>query len=130
AYVNLQSDGFTERGAAAALVGRSSDMSTAFSTLGMRASTTVTVNGMALELRGALAWRHAFGDVTPASLLSFAGGTPFSITGIPIAKNAAVLDAGLDLAVAPNATLSLSYGGQYSAHAIEQTVKGSLAVKF
>lgn len=130
AYVNLQSDGFTERGGAAALVGRSSDMSTAFTTLGMRASTTVTVNGMGLELRGALAWRHAFGDVTPASLLSFAGGTPFSITGIPIAKNAAVLDAGLDLAVAPNATLSLSYGGQYSAHAIEQTVKGSLAVKF
>lgn len=130
AYVNLQSDGFTERGGTAALAGRSSDMSTAFTTLGMRASTTVTVNGMGLELRGALAWRHAFGDVTPASILSFAGGSPFSITGIPIAKNAAVLDAGLDLAVAPNATLSLSYGGQYSARAIEQTVKGSLAVKF
>ncbi|GAU85522.1 chaperone protein DnaJ [Bosea sp. BIWAKO-01] len=130
AYVNLQTDGFSERGGTAALASRSSDMSTAFSTLGMRASTTVTVNGMALELRGALAWRHAFGDVMPASLLSFAGGTPFSITGIPIAKNAAVLDAGLDLAVAPNARLSLSYGGQYSAHAIEQTVKGSLAVKF
>ncbi|KFC72719.1 Outer membrane autotransporter barrel domain-containing protein [Bosea sp. LC85] len=130
AYVNLQSDGFTERGGTAALAGRSSDMSTAFTTLGMRASTNVTVKGMALELRGALAWRHAFGDVTPASLLSFAGGSPFSITGIPIAKNAAVLDAGLDLAVARNATLSLSYGGQYSAHAIKQTVKGSLAVKF
>lgn len=130
AYVNLQSDGFTERGGAAALVGRSSDMSTAFTTLGLRASTAVTVNGMGLELRGALAWRHAFGDVTPASPLSFAGGTPFSITGIPIAKNAAVLDAGLDLAVSPNATLSLSYGGQYSAHAIEQTVKGTFAVKF
>lgn len=130
AYVNLQSDGFTEWGGTAALAGHSSDMSTAFTTLGMRASTTVTVNGMGLELRGALAWRRAFGDVTPASILSFAGGSPFSIAGIPIAKNAAVLDAGLDLAVAPNATLSLSYGGQYSAHAIEQTVKGSLAVKF
>jgi uncharacterized protein with beta-barrel porin domain len=29
---------------------------------------------MAATARGSLGWRHAYGDVTPTSLLTFAGG--------------------------------------------------------
>jgi uncharacterized protein with beta-barrel porin domain len=37
------------------------------------------LNGMAATARGSLGWRHAYGDVTPTSLLTFAGGSSVSI---------------------------------------------------
>ncbi len=36
--------------------------------------------------RGSLGWRHAFGDTAPTTTLAFAGGSPFSIAGAPIAE--------------------------------------------
>ncbi|MES2032160.1 MAG: autotransporter domain-containing protein [Pseudomonadota bacterium] len=59
-----------------------------------------------------LGWRHAFGDVTPTSIMTFAGGSPFTVAGVPIAANAAVADLGFDINVTPNATLGVTYGGQ------------------
>jgi uncharacterized protein with beta-barrel porin domain len=44
----------------------------------LRASKKIRVqlrlNGMAATAGGSLGWRHAYGDVTPTSLLTFAGG--------------------------------------------------------
>lgn len=62
--------------------------------------------------RGGLAWRHAFGDLDPTATLAFAGSNPFSVAGVPIAKNAALLEAVLDLAISQSASLGLSYIGQ------------------
>jgi subtilase-type serine protease len=130
AYVNLRADGFTERGGAAALRGQGSDTGLGYSTLGLRASTSVALQGMDLTLRGALAWRHAFGDTTPLATLAFAGGSPFTVAGLPIAKNAALVEAGLDLAITPRATLGLSYTGQLASDAQDHAFKGNLAIRF
>ncbi|RXT57700.1 hypothetical protein B6S44_00790 [Bosea sp. Tri-44] len=130
AYVNLHTDGLSETGGAAALTARSDDTSLGYSTLGLRASTTFALQGMDLTLRGGLAWRHAFGDVTPTATLAFAGSNPFSVAGLPIAKNAAVVEAGLDLALGANAALGVSYTGQLAESTQDHAFKANLAVRF
>ncbi|WP_280114163.1 autotransporter domain-containing protein [Bosea sp. LC85] len=132
ALVHLDSDGFTERGGAAALRGCGGSESVAFTTLGLHLGSRIDLGaGMALTLRGTLGWRHAFGDVAPAALLAFAsGGSPFTVTGTPIARDAFVADAGIELALSHAASLSLSYSGQLGSKAQENAVKGNFVWRF
>ncbi|TCR59429.1 autotransporter domain-containing protein [Bosea sp. BK604] len=129
-YVSLHTDGFNEIGGAAALSGRGDDTNLGYATLGLRASTAFALSGMDLTLRGTLAWRHAFGDVDPATTLAFSGSNAFTVAGLPIAKNAALVEAGLDLAISKNATLGVSYAGQLATDTQDHTFKANLAVKF
>lgn len=131
AYVNLHTDGFREKGGEGALAGRSGDTEATFTTLGLRASTAFDLAGTAARARGTIGWRHAFGDVTPDVTMRFArGGDTFPIAGVPIARDAAVLEAGLDFALAPAASLGLSYAGQFGAGSADHSVKASLDVRF
>jgi fibronectin-binding autotransporter adhesin len=113
AYVHLHTDGFSETGGLAALSAASSDTDTTFSTLGLRASRQLALGGFDVTLRGAAGWRYAFGDVTPEAALSFIGSDGFSVAGVPIAQNAAVLEAGLDVSLGAQATLGIAYAGQF-----------------
>jgi outer membrane autotransporter protein len=130
AYVNLHSNGFVERGGAAALTSRGGDTGTAFTTLGLRASTDFALGNVKTTARGTLGWLHAYGDITPVSVMSFAGGNSFTVTGVPIATDAAVVEAGLDLHVTREATLGISYGGQFGGSAIDQSVRGNFTMRF
>lgn len=129
-YVNLRANSFNERGGAAALISFGANTDVTFTTLGVRASTDFTVGGIVATARGTLGWRHAFGDTTPLSSFAFAGGNVFTIAGVPIAQNAAIIDAGLDLAIAPSATIGVSYNGQFGGGALDQGVRGNLTVRF
>ncbi|MBF9234112.1 autotransporter outer membrane beta-barrel domain-containing protein [Microvirga alba] len=132
AYVNLHTDGFAEAGQAAALRGWGGNANTAFSTLGLRAASRFALSETtALALRGTLGWRHAFGDATPASLLAFRNGIlPFSMTGTPIARDALIAEAALDLNIGASTTLGISYSGQLSGKTQDQTVKGEFSWRF
>ncbi len=130
AYVVLRSDGFSETGGAAALTGSSDDTSLGYATLGLRAATSARIQGIDLTLRGALGWRHAFGELDPKATLAFAGGSLFTIAGVPIARNAALVEAGLDLAITANATLGVSYAAQLASDAQDHAFKANLAVRF
>jgi outer membrane autotransporter protein len=132
AYVNLDHGGFNENGGAAALTAREQSLATTFTTLGLRAATVVGVsNGTTVTARGTLGWRHAFGDVTPALAFSFAsGGVPFTIAGVPIAKDSALVEAGLDLDVTSRAKLGIGYSGQLAGNAQDHAVKGNFLWKF
>ena len=131
AYVNLHTDGFTEKGGAAALTDGSANTDATFTTLGLRASTSFDLNGTTVTANGMLGWRHAYGNVTPNTTMRFAGGgDAFSIGGVPIARNAAVVEAGLDFALSPTAMLGVSYGGQFGSGAIDQTFRANFNVKF
>ncbi|CAN7484158.1 autotransporter domain-containing protein [Bosea sp. LjRoot237] len=131
AYVNLHTDGFTEQGGAAALTGASDNTASTFATLGLRASTTFDIGGTALTAKGMVGWRHAFGDMAPTSTMRFAGGgNAFAIGGIPIVRDAAVIEAGLDHAITPNATLGVSYGAQFGSGMSDQSAHFNFNVKF
>jgi len=130
AVVDVHTDGFTEHGGAASLTGASSNSNTTFSTLGVRAAAPLP--GFAgITASGSLAWRHAFGTVTPTTQLAFAsGGTPFAIAGVPIARDAAEIEVGLDTQVALQATLGVNYTGQLAAHAQDHAVKAHFILQF
>jgi outer membrane autotransporter protein len=130
AYVKFDADGFAEEGGAAALSSGDQSSDTTFITLGLRASTELTFGAVNVNARGAIGWRHAFGDLRPETSLAFAGGSSFAIEGVPIAKNAALLEAGLDMTVTENATLGIAYQGQIASDAQEHGFNAKLGVRF
>lgn len=130
AYVNLHTDGFSERGGAAALTSTGGRTDAAFTTFGLRASNSFAIGTVRADLRGTLGWRHAFDNVTPFSTFAFAGGSAFNIAGVPIARDAAVVDAGMDFVIAKGATIGISYNGQLSNAAADQSVRGNVVIKF
>ena len=69
-------------------------------------------------------------DVVYIDMLSFAGSDTFTIAGVPIAEDAAVIEAGLGLEFAPNATLGLAYQGQIAEDSAQHGVKGDLTIRF
>ncbi len=122
AYVHLHTDSFAERGGEAALRVNKDNMDTVFTTLGGRATYDIAVgDGDSVQLNGMLGWRHAFWDARPYSDASFlAGSTPFSIQGVPVARDAAAIEAGAHYDITPEfgigATYSGQIGGDYSDH--------------
>ena len=103
-------------------------IATTYTTLGLRGATQLTGT---LTGRGTLGWRHALGDVTPVAALAFqSGSAAFTIAGSPIARDALVAEAGLDLVVARNASLGVSWSGQFADQGHNNTVKGSFSWRF
>ncbi len=130
AHVSLHTDGYTEDGGAAALSANGQTTDTTFTTLGLHAATDFDLAGMRATAHGTLGWRHAFGDTVPLATQAFAGGEAFTVAGAPIAEDAAVIAAGLDLGIADNATLGVSYSGQIASDAQEHGFDAKVSVKF
>ncbi|MDR2837223.1 MAG: autotransporter domain-containing protein [Azonexus sp.] len=130
AYVNLRANGFSERGGAAALTARANSEDMTFSTLGVHAASDLPIGNINARFKGTLGWRHALNGVTPDATLRFAGGSAFSIAGVPIERNAAVLDIGLDFALSKTATVGVAYNGQFGSGARDQSVQVNVAVSF
>ena len=132
AYVHVRDGSFLESGGVAALSGSSANENTGYSFVGVRAATLVPLaNGTMLVPRGTLQWQHAFGDVAPTSALAFQGtGAGFSVAGIPIARDTALVEAGFDWRFAPQAKLGAFYQGELAAHAQTHAVKGAFTWDF
>ncbi|MFJ3483579.1 autotransporter-associated beta strand repeat-containing protein [Pseudomonas sp. NPDC090202] len=122
AYVNYDSDQAKEKGkgatadSGAARLKADSDQDITFSTVGVRAGKRITLNnGSEITPRGSIGWRHAFGETKPDADLTFVdGGASFSTQGVPIARDAAVVEAGLDFKISENSKLGIGYSGQLS----------------
>ncbi len=84
-----------------------------------------------VNLHGGIGWRHAAGDVTPTSDQIFQSGGPlFTVAGVPIAKDTAALEAGLDTAMGQNGSFSLSYSGQMGNGLTDHGVKATMRWTF
>ncbi len=79
-----------------------------------------------------LAWRHAYTGVNPLSSFAFtAGGNPFAIQGAAIAKDALVIDAGLDADLPQKGlNLRLAYIGQVAQQVRDHGLTGKVGWKF
>jgi outer membrane autotransporter protein len=132
AYVHLRDGAFLERGGVAALSGSRANENIGYAFLGARAATAVPLaNGTVLVPRGLLQWQHAFGDVTPVTGLAFQGtGAAFSVAGVPIARDTALVEAGFDWRFSPQAKLGAFYQGELAAHAQTHAVKGTFTWDF
>jgi outer membrane autotransporter protein len=130
AYVHQRTGGLSEDGGSTALNIGSSNSDVTFSTMGLRASTDFTLGRIATTARGTLGWRHAFGDTTPLANMAFATGDTFTIAGTPLARNAAVIGAGLDFHVCQATTLGVAYNGQFGNGSQDNGLNVSLSVVF
>ncbi|GAA5543688.1 autotransporter domain-containing protein [Brucella sp. NBRC 113783] len=129
-HVRLHTDGFTEKGDAAALSVNGETTSTTFTTLGLRASAPLQLGPTTANLKGTLGWRHAYGDITPESTQYFAGSNAFTVEGVAIAKDAALVEAGFDLAITEASTFGVSYVGQFGNDTTQNGFNATLNVKF
>ena len=132
AYLNVSGGALSESGlSGAALNVNLGAMDTLYSTLGLRAATSVMLGGRALTPSVTLGWQHAFGDTTPSATMQFMGGTtPFQVTGVPVAQDAMLVGAGLAYALSDLATLQVTYTGQIAAEASQNAFTAQLSVKF
>lgn len=130
AYVYLKTNGFSENGGGAALSGASRSQDVTFSTLGLRGSTNIQLGSISAVARGGIGWRHAFGDVMPLATMAFSSGAAFDARGTPIAENAALVEAGIDMKLTERAMLGVSYQGQIASDAQEHGFNAKLNVRF
>ncbi|CAI8940665.1 fibronectin-binding autotransporter adhesin [Pseudomonas sp. IT-P176] len=131
AYVNYDSDTGKEKGGEARLSADASQDIT-FSTVGLRAGKRITLgNGSQITPRAALGWRHAYGDTQPEADLTFIdGGMPFTIQGVPIAEDSALVEAGLDYQFSSAGKLGIGYSGQLSHDNKDQAMTISFTLGF
>lgn len=130
AYVNLRTGGYRESGGAAALHAAGQTSETIFSTLGARATSRFELGGAQAALRGSLGWRHATGDVKPRAAQAFSAGESFTVAGVALARNSAVIEAGLDLQATRKTRVGLAYQGLLSGSARDHGVRANLTVRF
>jgi outer membrane autotransporter protein len=131
AYVSIDTDRFREHGGKLASLRGSADQDVGYSTVGLRAASTMQWGAMQVVPHVSGAWQHAFDDVTPGAALAFAStGIGFAITGVPLAEDSALIDAGLDFALGPNTTAGVSYSGQFGDGVTDNAVKGRLTWLF
>ncbi|MEL5887587.1 autotransporter outer membrane beta-barrel domain-containing protein, partial [Listeria monocytogenes] len=70
------------------------------------------------------------GDTTPQARHAFSAGDAFTVAGAPIAQDSAVIELGVDLAVARNTRFGLSYAGQIAGSAQDHGVRADLSIRF
>ena len=133
AFAHLSADGFGESGGgAAALDGTSGDSDIGFSTLGGRAAVDwPLVDDMTLTPHVSLAWQRALGALAPKETLTFQStGETFSVAGLPLARDTALVEAGLDLRLGPQALVGLRYSGQFADRLHNNAIQGEFAWRF
>lgn len=130
-FVHFNSDEFGEAGrTAASLSVTSATLNTWFTTIGLRAATELDIGETLVTARGDIGWRHSYGDVTPTSTASFVGSETFTVSGAPIARDVALIEAGFDIHFTKSAKLGVSYNGQFGSGTINNGVNAKFSVKF
>lgn len=130
ATVHVATGGITERGGMAALSGGASSADATFTTLGLRVGGDALAGPLPLRFDASAGWRHAFGGTAADATLAFAGSTPFTVTGVPLARDVLALDTGLSLAWTPAVTMAISYAGQWGDGLTDNGLTARLAVRF
>ena len=68
--------------------------------------------------------------MVPTESFAFAGSDAFDVSGVPIARDALLLEAGANWHVTDKVSFDLTYSGQLASKAQEHGFKGTLSVKF
>ncbi|WP_310621428.1 autotransporter domain-containing protein [Flexibacterium corallicola] len=130
AYVNVHSDGFTERGGEAALRVKSESEGSAVTNIGLRINKAFEMSFAKVAVNGSVAWQHVYEDDGFSSHNAFAGGSSFTVSGVPAGQDSAVLDAGISVMFSENVSLGLSYDGLLSNDVQDHSLQASLKAKF
>ena len=114
AYVHLNTEGFTEKGDAAALKSSGDQRDAVLSTLGVRAVKRFNLSTQqSLDVSGRLGWQHSLSDIDAEKHLRFAGGSaPYSVESSALVRDAALVGVQASLALSKDVRVNLDYNGQ------------------
>lgn len=132
AYVNLDTHGYQEEGGAAALQGRGTNTGVTFSTFGVKMFKSVQVGKLLLLPHGSLAYRRAFGLLTPTNhtMLASVGSGDMDVAGVALSQDSAMVDAGMNVRLTDRVDVGLSYIGQYGNQSVESGAMGRAHFRF
>jgi len=130
AYVKLAMDSLQERDSLMALAVQGSQHAVTYTTLGTRGATHFVFQGDSFTAHASLGWRHVSGDLKAGTALAFADASAFAVQGLPIARNAVVVNAGVDVVVNKNVKLGISYDSQIAAHGMDAGFRGNVSWRF
>ncbi|MGE8186651.1 autotransporter domain-containing protein [Pseudomonas sp. NPDC086278] len=132
AYVHLDTEGFTEKGDAAALKSHGDQRDAVLGTLGVRALKTLNLSSrQQLDLSGSLGWQHNLSSTDAEEHLAFASGSSaFSVESSPMVRDAALVGAHASLALSREIRLNLDYNGQLASREKSHGVGLSLDWRF
>ncbi|MDX7986983.1 autotransporter outer membrane beta-barrel domain-containing protein [Xenorhabdus sp. 12] len=132
AYVNFQSEGINEKGAAAALHGDRQHTEATLSTLGLRANHNWQMpSGALVALNGELGWQHQYGDRERATGLSFRGSnTTFLTRSVPISRDGVVLKANAEVKANDNVSVTFGYSGVLSKNHQDNSINAGFIWRF
>lgn len=134
AVVHLDTGGFAESGSpgSAGLSASGSSDTLGFSTLGMRAATSVELSdSMVLTPQLSVAWQHAYGNTAATSTLAFnANAASFTTTALPLARDVAIVEAGLVLHLNRQLAFQASYFGQFASSLRDNWISARFGVRF
>jgi len=130
AWNQVRTRDFQESGGTAALHGEGSTDDVTSTTLGLRGAMLIGTDDAPGRLTATLGWRHAMGDVKPAQKLAFEGGSTFTVSGVPIARDAAVLGLGAEVSITRNTTAGVAYDAQFGGGNRQQAGMFKLMTRF
>lgn len=128
----LRTDGFTETGGGASNLSATPETNTwPYSLIGMRFLSTVQVGDVTVNPMLDLGWRHVFGDVDANQVYSIVdSGSDVTVSGVPVARDSIVIQAGFDAAFTTGWRASVKYKGELSSDVQEHILTGGVAVPF
>lgn len=132
AYVHINTDGFTEKGDAAALKSGDDQRDAVLSTLGVRAIKTFDLpSAQKLDVSGHLGWQHSLTDIDSEQHLRFASGSaPYTVESSPLVRDAALVGVQASLALTRDVRVNLDYTGQLASREKQHGVGLSLNWQF
>lgn len=126
----LKNDAFAEQGGSLALRGNDESRTRVWSTAGVKMQLDLSESTpVSLAIKGA--WQHALTGHSVNSTVAFlSGGPAFSIAGAPLARDAALVDAGLNWQATKAVKLGVSYSGTLADKNEAHAAKAMLSVNF
>jgi outer membrane autotransporter protein len=124
AHVAARTGNVNEYGGITALRSEGETTEVSFGTIGVHGLWSLSGNA-ATSIYATLGWRHAVGDLVPLAQQHFADGERFTVSGVPLVANAAVVQVGVDFALSSHSSLRAGYdgvlAGSESDHAVRMT---------
>lgn len=132
AYVHLDTEGFREKGNAAALKSTGDQRDAVLSTLGVRVLKTFNLSAQqSLDVSGHLGWQHSLNAIDSGQHLRFAsGGTPYSVESSALLRDAALVGVQAGLALSKDVRVNIDYTGQLASREKSHGVGLSLNWRF
>ena len=132
AYVHLDTEGFSEKGNAAALKSAGDQRDAVLSTLGVRVLKTFNLSAQqSLDVSGHLGWQHSLSAIDSGQHLRFAsGGTPYSVESSALLRDAALVGVQAGLALSKDVRVNINYTGQLASREKSHGVGLSLNWRF